>query len=1489
MPPRRAPPPRFPLPVLGVRPRRRAAPRRVPEPVLPVRPQRPTAPSWVPMPVLSVRPFPLVIRKRKWDGFFPLLPPDVTTRNRKRCRFFLDRLRAHNKHEDLPASPLVSGWVGFSPEEVEILKAFHRKRSYYGGPDYKCARCHAVFWWRERVQSMSAITKRRVVYNLCCKGGKVLIPPFKKPPAFLNDLLDYTGPPQTLQFIKKIRQYNCLFAFTSMGAKIHRSINNGGGPNIFKINGQVCHRIGSLLPEEGDTPKYAELYIYDTQNEVENRIKALNNDDEPESGLSRPIVTGLMHMLDATNSFVKKFRMAREILKENKHAVVSVRIIAPGENDSPQFSLPTTDELAGLFVGELTVEAPYRDLIVHCRGPGLQRISSLDPSYMPLQYPLLFPYGERGFQLGVRYIGVDSSDMSKRVKMTMQDYYCFCSHYKAEQHNPYLCCGLLSSQARVDARACIDECRLRYLIKVQDDMRAEKLQLVVDAVGIGKLDGAEVGKKNIMPSAYTGGRRYMTENFHDAVAVSRVHGSPDIFTTFTCNPKWPEITESLEPGQKAVDRADITVRVYHMKLLEYLRKIRNGKAFGAVVAGTVPSAFSSLSSFFLAMCLIFPVFHLPSCFPVLHTVEFQKRGLPHAHILVWQEKDDDRVVTSTLINSFISAEIPDPVEDPLGYALVAEFMMHGPCGIDGPKCPCMKKGVCSKKIPKKFQDETSIDESGFPLYRRPDNGRFVMKNNIRLDNRHVVPYNMKQLKRFQAHINVEWCNKAYVIKYLYKYITKGPDNSKTLFQSVRQKGDDEVDEIEEYRECRYICDHSSDWRVYGFEIHSKTPSVERLPVHLHNMHIIRFRTQSALSSVANNTWLQKTMLTQWFVANRQHPSARHLTYCDFPTRWSWKEDTKTWVTRTRSDRIGRIYYVHPSTGELFYFRMLLMIVKGATCYADVRTYNGIVYSTFKEACAARGLLGDDMEWYTAFDEALKWGMGNQLRQLFVTMVVHCGINDENAFFEKYCAYLSDDIQYRMQSARQGSNYVVPPVRLRDMLLDELAALFAKNGSSILDYNLPAKSTYDGVPLQGDMVTDALDVDVVSLLAKAEAMYHKLNKDQLYAYESILERIRSDKPGFFFVSGYGGTGKTFLWNALDAYLRGHERVVLAVASSGVAALLLPMGRTAHSRFKIPIDLADNGTCDIKRSTMLSNLIESASLIIWDEALMSHRKCFEALDRSFRDVLSATDSSLADIPFGGKVVVLGGDLRQILPVIEGGTRGQIVGAAVTNSPLWNCIEVLHLTVNMCLAVQTSDPVMQAEVAAFAQWILSIGDGTAHAVTREGESSPSWITIPDELLIHAVDNIIDAIVQAVYVDLLARYSNPAYVRERAILTPTNETAEKINDHVLSLLPSVEREYLSYDSLGNSSDEGSKMDAFFPVEVLNKIKINNFPYHRLVLKVGVPIMLLRNLSQSTGLCNGTRLIVTKLANKVIEAVVITGSNEGDVVYIPRICLTSK
>lgn len=126
---------------------------------------------------------------------------------------------------------------------------------------------------------------------------------------------------------------------------------------------------------------------------------------------------------------------------------------------------------------------------------------------------------------------------------------------------------------------------------------------------------------------------------------------------------------------------------------------------------------------------------------------------------------------------------------------------------------------------------------------------------------------------------------------------------------------------------------------------------------------------------------------------------------------------------------------------------------------------------------------------------------------------------------------------------------------------------------------------------------------------------------------------------------------------------------------MASLLLPNGRTAHSRFRIPIDIDELSICDIKRGTKIAELLTQTDLIIWDEALMTNRQCFEALDRSLRDILSEKDTKTLNIPFGGKVVVLGGDPKQILPVIENASKSQIISASIFRSYLWSHVKILY----------------------------------------------------------------------------------------------------------------------------------------------------------------------------------------------------------------------
>lgn len=300
--------------------------------------------------------------------------------------------------------------------------------------------------------------------------------------------------------------------------------------------------------------------------------------EEIDSPLDRDIVAGLIRMLDDCNPLVQKFRMARDRLKDGDGENVGIRIVGAHDGDPVQYNLPTCDDLAILVVGDFSLDSFKRDIIVHCADDRLQCISSLHPALMALHYPLLFPYGDRGFQLGIPYIDASSTAAAAKRKVTMNDFYRYQFHYRKRQPNSYLCCGHLSMQSRVDARALIDQHILQWIANNQKKLRMHHYQGIVDAVAAGSLDGDSIGKRTYLPASHVGGRRYMLKFFHDAVAVTRVYGPTDLFETFTSNPKWPKIIEALksEPGQKYTDRSDIVFRVYHMKLQEMLHDIKSG-------------------------------------------------------------------------------------------------------------------------------------------------------------------------------------------------------------------------------------------------------------------------------------------------------------------------------------------------------------------------------------------------------------------------------------------------------------------------------------------------------------------------------------------------------------------------------------------------------------------------------------------------------------------------------------------------------------------------------------------------------------------------------------------------------------------------------------------------------------------------------------------------------------------------------------------------
>jgi hypothetical protein len=699
--------------------------------------------------------------------------------------------------------------------------------------DVECPHCHAIKWSDETEKS-------------CCVGGAVQLAPFQAPPEYFQTLL------RRPDFMKNIRAYNNVFAFTSIGSSCSKELgldrslaNSRDGVYTFRVQGAICHRIGSLLPPDGMEPKFAQLYVFDTDMEAQLRKRTGIFDD-----LDPVMIQGLQHVLYELNPYVHQFKTAGEYAQRSENVSLAIRQTV--DVDLRTHNRPTASEVAAVLIN--AEEGSERDLILHLRRGGLTKLRETWASYDPLQYPLLFPRGELGWSLDTSYREEIRRNGNRRV--SPREYYAyrlftrpndFCYLHKA---------GRLFQQYVVDQYAKIEEQRLRYQRSHQSDLRAELYAGLHDMVQHeGQQALARTGKRIILAPSFTGGERFMKKQYQDAMAIVRAFGKPDLFITMTCNPKWPEIAENLLPGQKADDRPDLVTRVFRLKLKALLHDITVNHIFGKVIGR-------------------------------VHVIEFQKRGLPHAHILLMLE-DGHKPRTHQDYDLFVSAEIPNPQTHPLLYETVMRQMIHGPCGNSNPRAPCMKDGVCSKGFPKSYCTNTATNGDGYPKYRRRRDRTHTSQYQTRnIGNEWVVPYNPYLLQKYNCHINVEICSTVSAIKYLYKYVYKGHDRASIAVESDR-------DEIQEYLDARYISASESCWRIFDFPLQGRSHSVEQLTIHLPNSAFVTFRPTDPAEDVLERG--RKSKLTEFFQLCQNDEFASTLLYHDIPKQYVWRQ--KKWHPR----------------------------------------------------------------------------------------------------------------------------------------------------------------------------------------------------------------------------------------------------------------------------------------------------------------------------------------------------------------------------------------------------------------------------------------------------------------------------------------------------------------------------------------------------------------------------------------------------------------
>ncbi|KAL5179993.1 Replication factor A protein 1 [Glycine soja] len=380
----------------------------------------------------------------------------------------------------------------------------------------QCRYCNAQMWYDKRISKDKNCGSPR--FSLCCGDGKVELSLLQNPPQYLQQLLFDDNTIDSKNYQHNLRAYNMMFAFTCAGIKLEKTINDSRGPTTIRIQGQPCHRIGSLLPMLGKNPNLHN-YISLTQ-----KMKCKGH-----------IVSSLSHMLDEHYSHAKSFRMTRDRLADDEVDNIKLQLIAARGKDGRVYNMPNVPEIAALIVGDFH-PGSKRDIIVETQNGELQRIHELHPSYLPLQYPILFPYGEDGYRAYIlhRYTMVESE-------------------------------------------------RLSYIRNNQKKLRVDKYCSLQNSLDTGTAKGLTKGKRVILPSTFVGSPRYMDQLYFDGMAICSHVGFPNLFITLTCNPNWLEIRRLLSPlNLKPIDRLDIVSRIFRLKYEQMLSDLTKGQLLGKI-------------------------------------------------------------------------------------------------------------------------------------------------------------------------------------------------------------------------------------------------------------------------------------------------------------------------------------------------------------------------------------------------------------------------------------------------------------------------------------------------------------------------------------------------------------------------------------------------------------------------------------------------------------------------------------------------------------------------------------------------------------------------------------------------------------------------------------------------------------------------------------------------------------------------------------------
>ena len=731
-----------------------------------------------------------------------------------------------------------------------------------------------------------------------------------------------------------------------------------------------------------------------------------------------------------------------------------------------------------------------------------------------------------------------------------------------------------------------------------------------------------------LPGSTHGSPRHMAGLAKNALVLVSEYGCPHVFLTLTCNPKWPEILSQLLRGQTAFDRPDITAPVFKSRLDLLKANIRNGKYFGG----------SKVTYTF-------------------HVIEYQYRGLPHAHLVIRladapdiDNPDNDALIN--FVNEHFLAEMPrfEGDENPNVFPVDGEpsfteeykqkcvelVRMH-----NTHKCAVAVNG-CKKESTDRCKRGYSNTDEVSDTYINVTTNRIVYRRRMPCDLL-IVPYNLEIMMDWDSHTNCEYSGSAYCALYMYKYCYKGAAKS----ERIALESEHGNDEIQHFIYGRVMCSMSVYWRLCGYQDY---PAAEP-PVCCYKV-----RSQEQIMYFFNDD-----TLTDILVYYNRPTAISHLKYTEFLTKYNMAQNLPqfyqnmagsrdnfiqekhyfrvdnqlastvkskyVYVPVKKITRCIRIEMLYPTSGDIYYLRLILLR-RAATSDVDARTVPNVhgsgeptVYQSYQQAAIAQGYVENATDALATYTEMSSMSTAAQVRSYFVVLTLHGYAT--HAIFDNYNMRRFMFMDYITYDSRTE-------VEAEQIMLRALERLFRKSKSSLTNYGFPKPQR---VPTeleeaQSHWINPTMQQQQERLLQQLNLTIPN-NDEQQDAFDEIMESIRSFSTSnrddfqchqFHFIGGPGGTGKSALFRKLHAACRSMGLLISICAATSLAALLFEGATTAHALFGYPVedeaDIDDQNLAECKFNVERKALLYEVSVIFWDEFISNDRMIIEAVIESFK---------------------------------------------------------------------------------------------------------------------------------------------------------------------------------------------------------------------------------------------------------------------------------